>query len=756
MAFPASLLTPGGVNVAAADVLLVVAASAWLARRALAAAPAPLIRGNPMFVPTVLFVGYTVASLAWTRDAHATTKTSVQMVEIVLLTTLLYASMPSSLDRIRRAMHTFVGVTCGISLAAVIDFIAHGASGATYLPGLHKNAAGGFIGVGLVLAFTLALSTGTAHRQLLRLACAVEIAGLLATLSRGAIAGSLVSLVIATLLLRRARTVTVLLALAAAAATAASISASLSAPIRADGGYDSSVVRLLSYRNGVDAIGRHPLLGTGAGTYWDFIPQLKIGLPDPNNLFLLTWAELGIGGLLVLLLLLRRYGALLVRARRLPQEARILAVAAGAAALSLLIHFQVDVTWNRGSATLCFALFGLLVAATRLAPAETVAAAAAPGIDRLVPMPLAETGRLRVLHIVSSSGFHGIERHVVDLVGELGRLSCDAVIACPTSAKRLRREAERAGIDVIPATGASATLATATLASAARRPPHVVHVHDGVAAALGWRVASATGARLVRTQHFVDPASTNRTGWRRNASLALHRAINAQASAIVAVSESVADAALARRETGRANLVVIPPGVVLPSDAEVEALVERRAAAPPLLATVGRLEPEKSHPLLLFSLAIARERFPALRLLIVGDGSRADELKELARSLGVDDAVEWTGSLDDPWSRAAEATIYVHPAAAEPHGLATAEAMARALPVLGIAAGGTAELVVEGKTGLLVPADDAHAFAEAIVKLVRAPKRTAKFGLAGRKRAVATLGIDATARSTVELYERLG
>lgn len=751
-AFPAALATPGGVNVAAGDVLLVVAGVAWLARLAVAAAPAPLLRGNPLAVPALLFAGYSVASLAWSTDAPATAKAAVQMVQIVVFTSLLFATLPASVARLRRALEAFVGLTSAMAFVAVVAFAAGGASSPTYLPGLHKNAAGGYIGVGLVLAFTLALDRRGPHRGLLALACVVEIAGLAATYSRGAIAGSLLSLAVVTLLLRRARTITLVLTVAGCVLLALTIASSVTAgPIRSDGGFDSAAVRVVSYARGLDWIERHPLLGTGAGTYLDYIPELNFTLPDPNNLFLLTWAELGVGGALVLLLLLYRCTRLLARARRLAPEGRVVAVAAGGAALSLLIHFQFDVTWNRGSATLCFALLGLLAAAGRLAPARV---GAHPPLERPVqPEPTARP--LRVLHLVSSSGFHGIERHVVDLVAGLRRLDCDAAIACPPGARRLRREAEARGVDVVPPTGSAIPLAAAVLADARRRRPDVVHVHDGLAAALGWRVASASGARLVRTQHFVEPASMHRSGWRRTASLAIHRAINQDAAALVAVSRSVAEAARERADRGAVDPIVIPAGVVLPDEDEVEQLVAARRNAPPLLAAVGRLEREKSYPLLLSALALARERVPDLRLLVVGDGSLGDELRELARTLGVDDAVEWAGAVEAPWSEAAAARVFVHPAAAEPHGLATAEAMARALPVVGVAAGGTAELVVDGETGLLVRADDASAFAGAIVRLAEDAELAESLGRAGRRRAADALGIDATARTTLELYGRL-
>jgi O-antigen ligase len=142
------------------------------------------------------------------------------------------------------------------------------------------------------------------------------------------------------------------------------------------GAYDSSVVRTYSFSNAVRKIKARPVLGTGGGTYTDYIPQLKIGLGDPNNMFLLTWAELGIAGIAAIIFLLYRFGELFLRVARLPLEARIPGVAAGGVAISLIVHFQVDVTWSRGTTSLAFAMMGVMLAAQRLAPTAEQDAAA--------------------------------------------------------------------------------------------------------------------------------------------------------------------------------------------------------------------------------------------------------------------------------------------------------------------------------------------------------------------------------------------
>ena len=280
------------------------------------------------------------------------------------------------------------------------------------------------------------------------------------------------------------------------------------------------------------------MLGTGAGTYWDDIPELNIGLSDPNNLFLLTWAELGLAGMAALLFLLWRYGRLVAAARRLPDNARVVTLAAGGAAFSMFAHFQVDSTWTRGTASICFAMVGLVVAGRRLGRVPE-AAALITHETAATPLP-AEVARHRfgVLHIVSGTGFAGIERHVLRLARGLSRRNVDVTIACPPTATRLREEAADAGIRVIPPESAPRTAWLTGLGRWIPGSPRIVHVHDGLAAVAGWRIAGRRRAQFVRSQHFVLPASAERSGWRRAASFALHRRINADVDALVAVSQS--------------------------------------------------------------------------------------------------------------------------------------------------------------------------------------------------------------------------
>jgi glycosyltransferase involved in cell wall biosynthesis len=80
------------------------------------------------------------------------------------------------------------------------------------------------------------------------------------------------------------------------------------------------------------------------------------------------------------------------------------------------------------------------------------------------------------------------------------------------------------------------------------------------------------------------------------------------------------------------------------------------------------------------------------------------------------------------------------------------EAMERGRPVIASAVGGLPEIVADGETGLVVPAGDAEALADAIVGLARDLERAAQMGRAGRARALAEFTPERSVERIEELY----
>jgi len=346
-----------------------------------------------------------------------------------------------------------------------------------------------------------------------------------------------------------------------------------------------------------------------------------------------------------------------------------------------------------------------------------------------------------VLHVVSSNALAGTERHVLGLSRELRNLDCDAWIVCRRSATLLADAAKQLGIPV------------AAPAAAARARAAVVHAHDGRSALVSSLLSMVGNASLIRTQHFVRPASVNRRGGGRHASVLAHRLLNRRFDGYIAVSEASRAAALQRHETGRAQLAVIPPGIELPSPEAVDAARTRREESmrAPVVVSAGRLERERRFDVLLSAIPLVRERFPTCRIVIAGSGSAEQQLRRLAEDLGVAGSVTWTGWITGIEEVLGEGHVYVNTWPWEGFGMATAEAMAFELPVIVTTSGASAELVEGGAAGAAVPPCDPRRLAETICELLTNRARASELGRRARARAE-SYSIRSTAVATLEFY----
>jgi glycosyltransferase involved in cell wall biosynthesis len=143
----------------------------------------------------------------------------------------------------------------------------------------------------------------------------------------------------------------------------------------------------------------------------------------------------------------------------------------------------------------------------------------------------------------------------------------------------------------------------------------------------------------------------------------------------------------------------------------------RKPAAEPLFVYLGRLSREKGVELLLHSFLALEAAAPGARLRIVGRGPERPSLEDLARELGVEERVTFTGwvppatverELSDAWALVAP-SLHL-----EPLGLVALEAIVRRVPVIASARGGFAETVEEGASGIFFPNGDRRGLTAAL------------------------------------------
>lgn len=161
----------------------------------------------------------------------------------------------------------------------------------------------------------------------------------------------------------------------------------------------------------------------------------------------------------------------------------------------------------------------------------------------------------------------------------------------------------------------------------------------------------------------------------------------------------------------------------------------------PVVICVARLVARKGQDMLIRGWPVVLRRHPAARLLLVGQGPAADRLRRLATQVGVADAVHFAGAVteQDLPAYLDAADVFAMPSRTrllgldlEGLGLSALEAAASGLPVVTGAQGGAPDVVLPGRTGVVVDGRDRHAVATAVADLLDDPERSARMGLAGR------------------------
>jgi L-malate glycosyltransferase len=231
---------------------------------------------------------------------------------------------------------------------------------------------------------------------------------------------------------------------------------------------------------------------------------------------------------------------------------------------------------------------------------------------------------------------------------------------------------------------------------------------------------------------------------------------NRRVDGVIAVSEAIATV-LAEAGVERSRVRVIHVGIDSArfeghsADREAVRREWGAAAGDVVLFTAAVLERRKGHEVLLRALVrLVCEGLP-VRWVIAGDGSLRADLEARVLAAGMRERVVFTGFSSDVPRLLAGADAFVLPSRQEGLGIAVMEAMAAGLPVVASRVGGLPEIVVEGETGLLVPAGDADALARALRRLAADRARMPLLGEQGRRRVLQRFS-STTMAAAVEAY----
>ena len=148
------------------------------------------------------------------------------------------------------------------------------------------------------------------------------------------------------------------------------------------------------------------------------------------------------------------------------------------------------------------------------------------------------------------------------------------------------------------------------------------------------------------------------------------------------------------------------------------------------IVSVGRMDANKNHAMMIRAFAALAERYPDYTLTIYGEGELRKALEELVEQLGLSDRVFMPGVIPDVAKQIEKASLFLLTSYSEGISNALIEALATGLPVIStdVPSGGTVELITDNVNGLIIPVGDEKALERALDRLLGDPAYADRLG----------------------------
>jgi glycosyltransferase involved in cell wall biosynthesis len=361
--------------------------------------------------------------------------------------------------------------------------------------------------------------------------------------------------------------------------------------------------------------------------------------------------------------------------------------------------------------------------------------------------------------LITTLTFGGAETQVVRLATELKSRKWEVAVACMVAPSSHTDVLSEHGIPVYSLEmnrGVPDPRALLRLAKLIREfDPDVVHAHMVHANLLGRLTRLICPIRvLICTAHNLrETSEKGGPTWHKEL---LYRTTDFLADRTTIICNAAYERYIKTKAVPAAKLQMIPNGVdtdrFAPSD-EVRKNVRKdlNLGDSFVWLAVGRLVEQKDYP----NLFSALTRIPEgnWRVLIAGSGPQEADLKQMVTSLALSDRAQFIGTRANMESVLKACDGYVMSSRFEGLSMALLEATATGLPAVVTDVGGNRDLVLDGKTGYVVPPAKPRALAEAMTKLMEVPdNERQELGRSARRHCVANYRFQTVGEEWVRLY----
>ena len=360
------------------------------------------------------------------------------------------------------------------------------------------------------------------------------------------------------------------------------------------------------------------------------------------------------------------------------------------------------------------------------------------------------------LHIDTAKTWRGGQNQVLLTVLGLRALGQRAMLVAHAGGELHQRASE--GLDLVPlAPMTEMDLSAAWKLSRLMKQlrPDVVHAHDPHGVAMAALALSMSGARTPRP---LPPLIASRRVDFHIKDNALSRWKYRQVDCFVCASDAIRQMLMAdgipadRAVTVYEGIDLSRVAAAPPANLHAELWLPHDA---PIVGNVAALVPHKGQRHLVEAAAIVVKKIPDARFVIAGEGELRPVLERQIKEHRLEKHVFLAGFRPDILSVHKAFDIFVMSSVSEGLGTSLLDAMACAKPVVATTAGGMPEVVIDGKTGLLVPPRDDEAMARAIIGLLRDPALRVRMGEAGQARVRERFSSERMVQDTLDVYQRV-
>lgn len=376
--------------------------------------------------------------------------------------------------------------------------------------------------------------------------------------------------------------------------------------------------------------------------------------------------------------------------------------------------------------------------------------------------------KTKVMFVITKSNFGGAQKYVYDLATNIPKDQFDVVVALGGTGILIQKLKEQ-NVRILPILALRRDINITSDVRAFfelwsifhKERPDVVHLNSTKAGGMGALAARLAGVpRIIFTAH----------GWAFNEerSVVQRLAIKFFSWITLLLShETVAVSGAMKNDVKNwpfveNKIIVIKNGIAKPEfytheDARTYIFSQVGTTLPPdafMVCTIAELHRSKGLQYCIDAIAKLVPSNPKIYYFIFGDGEEKDRLEILIKFRGLEKNVFLVGFVEDASRFLRAFDAFVLPSVTEAFGLVLLEAGFAGLPVVASRVGGIPEIVDDMRTGLMVPARDGIALAQALQSIVSDDEQRTSFGQALLQKTIQDFSLDRVLQETASLYTK--